>query len=86
MPFSFHCSINYKMLTLTHKRIILFQAIRVKAIVILLGAGGIAAMREAVFADTSTALLFTLTTMRIMRYGKADDISYFNGNCGNLAS
>ncbi|WHH58157.1 heavy metal translocating P-type ATPase [Petroclostridium sp. X23] len=42
-------------------------AFGVKAIVLLLGAGGLATMWEAVFADVGVALLAVLNAMRVMR-------------------
>ena len=42
-------------------------AFAVKALVLLLGAGGIATMWEAVFADVGVALLAVLNAMRVMR-------------------
>lgn len=42
----------------------------VKAVVLLLGAGGIATMWEAVFADVGVALLAVLNAMRVMRIKK----------------
>lgn len=43
-------------------------AFGVKGIVLLLGAGGIATMWEAVFADVGVALLAILNAMRVLRY------------------
>ncbi len=43
-------------------------ALGVKGLVLLLGAGGIATMWEAVFADVGVAVLATLNAMRVMRY------------------
>lgn len=45
----------------------IFFAMSVKIIVLLLGAGGIATMWEAVFADVGVALLAVLNSMRVMR-------------------
>ena len=42
-------------------------AFTVKAIVLILGAGGLATMWEAVFADVGVALLAILNAMRIQR-------------------
>jgi len=39
----------------------------VKAVVLVLGAGGIASMWEAVFADVGVALLAILNALRVMR-------------------
>lgn len=39
----------------------------VKAIVLILGAGGVATMWEAVFADVGVALLAIINAMRIQR-------------------
>lgn len=44
-------------------------AMAVKAVVLALGAGGIATMWEAVFADVGVALLAVLNALRIMRRG-----------------
>lgn len=55
-------------------RVIIWQniifAFAVKAVVLLLGAGGIASMWEAVFADVGVALLAVLNAMRVMRVQK----------------
>jgi Cd2+/Zn2+-exporting ATPase len=45
-------------------------AMAVKGIVLLLGAGGIATMWEAVFADVGVALLAVLNAMRVMKTNK----------------
>lgn len=45
-------------------------ALGVKAIVLGLGAGGIATMWEAVFADVGVALIAVINAMRVMRYIK----------------
>lgn len=45
----------------------IFMAFAVKAIVLLLGAGGIATMWEAVFADLGVALLAIFNAARIQR-------------------
>jgi len=45
-------------------------AMTVKGIVLLLGAGGIATMWEAVFADVGVALLAVLNAMRVMKVDK----------------
>ena len=42
-------------------------AFAVKAVVLVLGAGGLATMREAVFADVGVALLAILNAVRIQR-------------------
>jgi len=46
-------------------------ALGVKGIVLVLGAGGLATMWEAVFADVGVALLAILNAMRAMRYNPA---------------
>lgn len=55
-------------------RIIIWQnivfALGVKGIVLLMGAGGIATMWEAVFADVGVALLAVLNSMRVMKVDK----------------
>ncbi|MNY39239.1 Cadmium, zinc and cobalt-transporting ATPase [compost metagenome] len=43
-------------------------AMVVKAIVLILGAGGVATLWEAVFADVGVALLAILNAVRIQRY------------------
>ena len=43
-------------------------ALVVKGIFLLLGAGGVATMWEAVFADVGVALLAILNAMRVMRF------------------
>jgi len=45
-------------------------ALSVKAVVLLLGAGGIATMWEAVFADVGVAVLAILNAMRVMKVGR----------------
>ncbi len=42
-------------------------ALAVKAIVLLLGAGGIATMWEAVFADVGVSVIVVLNAMRVMK-------------------
>jgi Cd2+/Zn2+-exporting ATPase len=44
----------------------------VKAIVLILGAGGVATMWEAVFADVGVALLAIINAMRIQRMDFVD--------------
>jgi len=46
----------------------------VKGIVLLLGAGGLATMWEAVFADVGVALLAILNAVRIQRTDYRDDM------------
>ena len=46
------------------------MAFGVKLIVLLLGAGGIATLWEAVFADVGVALLAIFNAMRIQRFSK----------------
>ncbi|MCX7745972.1 MAG: heavy metal translocating P-type ATPase [Clostridia bacterium] len=48
----------------------IFFALAVKGVVLLLGAGGIATMWEAVFADVGVAVLAILNAMRVMRVEK----------------
>jgi Cd2+/Zn2+-exporting ATPase len=48
----------------------IFFAIGVKVLVLIMGAGGIATMWEAVFADVGVALLAILNAMRVMRVDK----------------
>jgi Cd2+/Zn2+-exporting ATPase len=45
----------------------IFLAFAVKAIVLVLGAGGLATMWEAVFADVGVALLAILNAVRIQK-------------------
>ncbi len=48
----------------------IFFALAVKGVVLLLGAGGIATMWEAVFADVGVAVLAILNAMRVMKVEK----------------
>lgn len=46
----------------------IFFALGVKAVVLILGAGGIATMWEAVFADVGVTLIAVVNAMRVMKY------------------
>ncbi len=53
----------------------IFFALSVKGLVLLLGAGGIATMWEAVFADVGVAIIAILNAMRVMKVKRAPKIN-----------